>query len=961
MAMRYREMQPMKFDELAILLNCCTFQDFPTHATDEDADSLLAHWTALWHPALVAGAERMPTWYRADIAPPHDRPRLYSLPRNQYLVSPDLVQRDAAAVGGCLVKEVTSRDAFFAELERQFPGSPLPPVAPDLAADFFALGYAYLQVELLTRQMRHATRLAETAFESQLVEAARAALAGDAPRTRELLQACFDLLSQERDHYYAVDVYLIDVSLVAMPYCGAPLREQLAEAEKSNLLLPAELLTQLESREPETLAAIRAALDEQRLGLLGGEYASWPLQLLSTETARGPVSAGRAEYLRVLGQTPRVYGRHRFGLNPSLPPLLIHFGYSGAYHATFDGGRFPEGSQSKSRWEGDGQTGIDAILRAPLDASQPGTFLGFGASVGDSMDMDHIATRALVHWAGQLSPWYRDLRRASYYTRALGRFVRVEDYFQDTYDPGLHDRFAADDYRSPYLQDPLPETRQRPISAIVEYWHQHQQLQSWCHLTALGLILHDTPAAREAHGRAEQRWLEWTRRPLDPSWNERMTDVAAETTAAARHLAEFLASPAAGSSTAAPAATPENRLLLNPLSFPRRLGPLTIADAPDQQPPVYALEEQSSSTAIIADVPSMGFAQLRPAREARKKQKATPKIAESEWLRNEFLEAKIDAQTGGLRGIKDYASRAHRLSQQLAYRWLPSSPYPGGYYAKPEPLYSRMVGESLKVTHADSLLGRIETQGRLVDEQQKTLARFTQTYQLARGSRVLEIEIELRPEVTPDGEPWDNYYASRIAWSNEACDLHRSLADGRRLTKARTLESPLFVQVEDGQQSSVVMTGGLAFHRMVGSRMLDTLLLVHNEPVRKFRLGIALDPKQPFREALAFISPEIHLPLPGPPLANDSAWMFHVDARHVLVTSWWPLWENDRVVGVRLRLLELEGRTGAVLIRSYRPIAEARKVDAAGQTVQHCNVDAEGLRVTVAGHEPMEIEARFAS
>jgi hypothetical protein len=29
--------------------------------------------------------------------------------------------------------------------------------------------------------------------------------------------------------------------------------------------------------------------------------------------------------------------------------------------------------------------------------------------------------------------------------------------------------------------------------------------------------------------------------------------------------------------------------------------------------------------------------------------------------------------------------------------------------------------------------------------------------------------------------------------------------------------------------------------------------------------------------------------------------------------------------------------------------------------VQPCNVDAEGLRVTVAGHEPLEIEARFAS
>ena len=44
----------MKFDELAILLTCHTFEDFPVFHRGKDADSLLASWTALWHPLLIA-------------------------------------------------------------------------------------------------------------------------------------------------------------------------------------------------------------------------------------------------------------------------------------------------------------------------------------------------------------------------------------------------------------------------------------------------------------------------------------------------------------------------------------------------------------------------------------------------------------------------------------------------------------------------------------------------------------------------------------------------------------------------------------------------------------------------------------------------------------------------------------------------------------------------------------------
>ena len=41
------------------------------HHEGEDADGLLAAWTALWHPALLATTGSAPTWHRGD-NPPQD-------------------------------------------------------------------------------------------------------------------------------------------------------------------------------------------------------------------------------------------------------------------------------------------------------------------------------------------------------------------------------------------------------------------------------------------------------------------------------------------------------------------------------------------------------------------------------------------------------------------------------------------------------------------------------------------------------------------------------------------------------------------------------------------------------------------------------------------------------------------------------------------------------------------------
>lgn len=932
----------MKYQQIVILLPCHSLEDFPLHHEQDEAQGLLANWTAMWHPALIDSAGAMPAWARIDDPPEELSGRLLLVPSVSVAEIPAGFASRAKSEGAVVIRRGQDRQEILAEALGHLDAPS--DIDAELVADFLALGYCYLQVQLLTRQMRYASNLDEIYFDKQVVAAAAAAVAGDAVRSRELLGSCFDVLGEERDHFYPVDAYLIDLTLVADTTVGESLRQELSPAiapqktssdrtEHSgdvpsnviNLLMSGETLVAMAEKEPQTLALLKEALQKKSATIVGGEHHEGKSLLCDQETMLAELKHGLDDYLRLLDMRPNVFGRRRFGLSPVLPQILAKTGFTAALHTTLDGGQFPDGAQTKTTWEGGDGTKLPALARPPLDASLPETFLSLCMKMGESMDSDHVATLCFAHWPQQACSWYDDLRRAVGWGPALGKFISIEEYFAKTDDGGMEDRFQADFYRSPYLKQAVIRSEKNPLSSWVRYYRSQAAHAAGAALGTVTSLLTGESLEIPANEQAGE---------MGAATDESDCSSAVEAFAAALPRAS-------GSKE-------KGVLVVNPYSFVRRMT-VDVGELerlPTVEKPVYAAGESHGRKHAVVDVPPLGFAWLT-AGSAGKPQKP---LVEDDALRNEFFEIRFDETTGAIRSLHDYANRANRLSQQLALRTPTKS---GGAS------YSVMACDSIDVTAANAAIGEFTTRGRLLDTEGKKQAAFVQVFRAVRGSRVLQVEIEITPEAELRADPWNSYYCFRLAWADEAADLYRSVGGIRERTGSRRLEAPLFVEIETPKQRNTLFTGGLPFHRRSGSRMLDTLLMVRGEETNRFKLGIGIDVAYPLQEALSLIAPTTAITQDNsPPSGASSSWLFHIDSKNVVATHWQPLVEEGRVAGFRVRLLEAYGRPGKVKLSCYRNVQSARKVDFQGSPIADCEVSGDRVLLDVAAREWLELEVR---
>ena len=915
----------MPYQELIVLLPCHSLEDFPTFLEEAEAQGLLAACTALWHPALLQSARKLPSWCRADVPPLELTGRLFVVPEvSNGWMGCDFLER-ARAEGATVVHGVRERDAIVAAALAHEANAPL--FDESLVSDLFAIGFCRLHVELITRVMRYTSTIDDIRLQTEVLAALDAAIAGDKTAMAEALQRSFDQLCESRRYFFPVDPYLVDLILVAESTMGGSLRAELASPLPKNLLVCGQVLDKMAECETASVEAARGGLERGEVSLVGGEYQERGFPLLPEEVWREDLLRGVATYERVLGRRPIVYGRRRAGLSPMLPQLLCRTGFQAALHFTLDDGQFPTSPNSKVRWDSADGSLVEALAQVPCEAARSTPFLEFPRRLGEAMGREQVATLVFAHWPGMSSVWFDDLRRVGRYTPALGKFITLEAYFSETLTATNCADFNPDDYRMPYLQQAVAAGEDLPISRYADS--------------------HRDTAVREA--KLVNEMLEQHLMLASPLLAAQ--DCAVEPTPGVDQ-------------TGQPAKTGVHFVLINPLSFPvvRSVEWDASYGLPDGGPEIVGSDIGGDQIGAAVEIPGTGFSWITAGKTAKRAARLKAPIIEGTILKNEFCDVTVSPVTGGIQAIHAFGTRGNRISQQIALRLPGERGRAGAFWRNPDEdaVYSRMVADAVEADSWNGVYGKIVSRGRIVDQEDNRLASFSQTTSLAIGSRIVELEIVLDIERQPELDPWNSYYAVRFAFPDTELEWFRQVGTTRAATSQARIESPVYIEAVASRWRTAILCGGLPFHRRVLGRTIETILVVRGESQRQFKLAIALDEPHPRLAAIDRLTPRNAWIADKPPAADSlrSGWFFHLNSRSVVATHWQTAGDDS---GFIVRLQETAGAAGSVCLRSWRPIRTARQTDFLGRTLCELVVEHDKIWMEMNACQWIQVEVFFAS
>jgi hypothetical protein len=220
------------------------------------------------------------------------------------------------------------------------------------------------------------------------------------------------------------------------------------------------------------------------------------------------------------------------------------------------------------------------------------------------------------------------------------------------------------------------------------------------------------------------------------------------------------------------------------------------------------------------------------------------------------------------------------------------------------------------------------------------------------------VRIEIFPEKPPEGYPWHAYYGARFAWADERAMLLRGVNGTSYVTTHTRPESPDFLELRWGRQSTVILPGGLPFHQRHGPRMLDVILLPEHETVHTFDLGLALDREYPMQTALGMVSPTPLVPTTkGPPHIGATGWLFHLDAPNLLLTSLRPA--TDGADAILARLLECGLHNTQAELRCVRDPKRAMFVNALGEVFMETSLSGDAVVFEVPPSDLTQLRVEF--
>ena len=969
---------------------------------DSDARSLLAGWTVLWHPLLLAQTEQMPTWYRADSPPTPDGPRVIVVPEPSLGQIPSDFRRKCEANPDCLWVTGADREEMLRAFKFAGDDAAAKPLEFSGRAlgveDFYAAGFLTLQIQIMTRRLRYTSNLDELHLQNRITAAAKAFRDRDAESAAEALHDVFDSLSEERDHYFSSDPALIDLTLLTPGTLDAAIDdgwierlEQSARADDEgngilgtprNVLIDGDVAQQLcqatESGNDGRYQSFRKLLSGQTIGWAGGGASdSGPehcLDALTMAKARHRFESGTTLAEKALGSSPQVFGQFA-GMTPAdLVPALAALDYRGVIPIDFSSGS-GFGDESKVIVSGGGSD-LEALTAKPIDAASDAAFLSIGAHLGEAIDTGEVATALLVHWPDRVCDSFLDLCRAATWSVAMGRFWTLNSYFTDGERPYHHGNLqsVSGDSANEIAEAVADPNSDHTLHSIASRFREtvrqesNRTTESIATLAKPGLADEQQPgeSSDERHADDEHARISICKAiGIDPQQ------------ARPCHRAGHRAGERADERVDEPAGAVSTRDLMcfNPHGTATRQQGLLSGGAPSKHDYVYASSDGGNDRCDVTfDVPAMGFTRLSataPVTKTGLLKRLTGRksgIAESAILRNEFMAVSLDESTGGIAGVYS-ASRGNRLSMKLVAAQGLGGDKDGG----------QMVCHRIKTSQSDAVTGVIDVEGDLLAGNGNRLARFTLRYQVNRGSRLLHIEGTLSPtceiKISSPAEVWKKYFALRTAVAGEAAIVRALVRDKVHSTTSKRIVAPLGTLIDEAEKQTLVVSHGLPLHRKAGDRFLDTLVALPAVAGRNDQTANA-DVAIPFAATIAFDAPgpvAVARSCIAPPdvlAINDSngtsqAWLVHVSAGDVLITEISTRRRSDGKLAARMQVVRTRPKSSRVRIQfcvhaHAAFIADSKGIDRELEELpQDVTCDDGVVELTLRHHEAVELIVVF--
>jgi hypothetical protein len=904
--------------------------------TGEDVEALWNGYLILWHPAVVRLCSEPPR-----LASPYDHeqpsgPHIYALPETPPLFLPDDWEVRVAQAGGVAVRVGLERHSAQKELLQKLG---LSDSTPATLAGFYGLGLGFALMDAFFEGMQHPSSLAVNDFWADVQAAATAA---DEATQHRLLQAAAQRLREARETLYSGTIYLLAVLLTEDVSAGSVTESFLRHDLPCDIVASAETWQRWAKECSDIWPLLCERVLQERLEACAAPLLERPDALLPVASQLWNLRSGLGALKDLLRTELRVFGRKHFGYVPTFPSLLHALGLSRAFFLPLEEGVVPEFRATTIEWTSPDGHRIEAITRKPLPGEDPLTYFHLAYHLVKTIREDTTPNLLFAFRQKQPPVVAEDWLALHGLAPVFGEFVTATRLMNEVPIGEYPSPPGADDFHSCYLDDLTAQGEADPVSRFARHHRLRRWLDALWTLAALWRALMPKETNTDWLGRfaAVEQALE-----RGEEVESALAGLAQETM---HRLAERLLVRATSEQP--------GHLIFNPGTATRRIVAVLDNITTPLPAPAKATQPLGGGKAeVVVEVPALGFAWL-PNQVAAGTLVALPKtrLVEGYALRNEFFEAEVDEQSGGLRSFRDYKWRHNRIGQILAF-------VPG----------SEMRAEQIEAVSSGPSRGEIISRGQLLDGQGQRLARFQQRFRIWRGHPLLHLEITLEPEQelpvaaraseSPYGgvSPWHTAYVCRWAWRDTAAKLFRSVGGTVYPTQHTRPETAEYIEVRTPFSRTTLFTGGLPFLQRHSQRMLDIILLCPGETSRTFELALGLELEQPGQLALDWLTPALTIPVSkGPPHVGSSGWLAWVDAANVALVSLRVADDGSPTWLVRLQ--ETQGVATECHLRCPRSPVHACVVDEWNQPQHDLTIDGDAVRLFLGAGELTHIRVEFA-